>query len=65
MKKIFAPIHLGNHWRLMYVNFIDKTNKFYDSLNKKNFNCLNIIFNYLIEEFKDKKNGDLTVSNGV
>lgn len=53
---MFSPIHLGNHWCLICVNFIDKTIKYYDSLKGKNPKCLNIIFNYLKEEFKNKKN---------
>ncbi|XP_060881028.1 sentrin-specific protease 1-like [Metopolophium dirhodum] len=55
-KKMFSPIHLGNHWCLICVNFIEKTVKYYDSLGGKNSNCLNIIFNYLKQEYENKKN---------
>lgn len=55
-KKIFAPIHLNSHWSLICVNFDEKSIKYYDSLKRTNFTCLNTILNYLIEEHKDKKN---------
>ena len=55
-KKMFSPIHLGNHWCLICVNFIEKTIKYYDSLGNKNTDCLNIIFDYLKQEYKNKKN---------
>jgi len=55
-KKMFSPIHLGNHWCLVCVNFIEKTVKYYDSLKGKNPQCLNIIFDYLKQEYENKKN---------
>jgi len=55
-KKMFCPIHLGNHWCLICVNFVDKTIKYYDSLKGKNPKCLDTIFCYLKEEYKNKKN---------
>lgn len=55
-KKMFSPIHLGNHWCLTCVNFVDKTVKYYDSLGGSNPKCLNIIFDYLKEEYENKKN---------
>lgn len=61
-KKMLCPIHLGNHWCLICVNFIDKTVKYYDSLGGKNPRCLNIIFDYLKEEHKNKKNIELDCS---
>lgn len=53
---MFCPIHLGNHWCLICVNFVDKTIKYYDSLKGKNPKCLDTIFCYLKEEYKNKKN---------
>lgn len=44
------------------MNFIEKTIKYYDSLKRTNTNCLNIIFNYLKKEYKDKKNEDFDCS---
>jgi sentrin-specific protease 1 len=52
---MFIPIHLGNHWCITCINFINKTVKYYDRLCGKNPKCLNIIFNYLKEEHKKKK----------
>lgn len=61
-KKMFCPIHMGNHWCLICVNFIDKTVTYYDSLKGKNFKCLDTIFYYLKEEYKNKKNEDFDCS---
>lgn len=61
-KKMLCPIHLGNHWCLICVNFIDKTIKYYDSLGGNNPKCLNIIFDYLKEEHKNKKNKEFECS---
>ncbi|KAL4148470.1 hypothetical protein QTP88_002704 [Uroleucon formosanum] len=55
-KKMICPIHLGNHWCLICVNFIEKTVKYYDSLGGENPKCLNIIFDYLKQEYENKKN---------
>ncbi|XP_022171502.1 sentrin-specific protease 1-like [Myzus persicae] len=55
-KKMFSPIHLGNHWCLICVNFIEKTVKYYDSLGHPNPKCLNLIFDYLKQEYENKKN---------
>jgi sentrin-specific protease 1 len=59
---MFIPIHLGNHWCLSCVNFVDKTVKYYDSFGGKNPKCLNIIFDYLKEEYENKKNKTFDVS---
>ncbi|XP_050436335.1 sentrin-specific protease 1-like [Adelges cooleyi] len=61
-KKMFSPIHLGNHWCLICVNFIEKTIKYYDSLGGTNPKCLNAIMYYLKEEHKNKKNSELDCS---
>ncbi|KAL5233022.1 hypothetical protein ACI65C_000432 [Semiaphis heraclei] len=61
-KKMFSPIHLGNHWCLICVNFIEKNVKYYDSLGGKNPRCLNIIFDYLKQEYKNKKNEEFDSS---
>ncbi|KAE9531534.1 hypothetical protein AGLY_010740 [Aphis glycines] len=61
-KKMFSPIHLGNHWCLVCVNFIEKTVKYYDSLGGGNSRCLNIIFDYLKQEHENKKNEKLDCS---
>lgn len=59
---MFSPIHLGNHWCLVCVNFIEKTVKYYDSLGGGNSRCLNIIFDYLKQEHENKKNEQLDCS---
>jgi sentrin-specific protease 1 len=59
---MFIPIHLGNHWCLSCVNFVDKTVKYYDSFGGKNPKCLNVIFDYLKEEYENKKNKTFDVS---
>lgn len=59
---MFSPIHLGNHWCLICVNFIEKNVKYYDSLGGKNPKCLNIIFDYLKQEYENKKNEEFNCS---
>lgn len=62
--KLFIPIHLeeDNHWCLIYVNFNDRSIKYYDSLGGRNFMCLKIILKYLILEFKDKKEDEFNAN---
>lgn len=59
---MFSPIHLGNHWCLVCVNFIEKSVTYYDSLGGTNPKCLNIIFDYLKQEHLNKKKEELDVS---
>jgi len=54
--KLFIPILFKNsHWCLVYVSFAEKYIKYYDSMGKKNSECLNLILNYLKLEHYDKK----------
>ncbi|XP_053599225.1 sentrin-specific protease 1-like [Microplitis demolitor] len=39
---LLIPIHLGNHWCLCSVNVLETTIKYFDSLGKKNHECLNV-----------------------
>ncbi|XP_060843215.1 sentrin-specific protease 1-like [Rhopalosiphum padi] len=56
-KKIFIPVHIeeDNHWCLVYVDFVQKFIKYYDSLRGRNFKCLKLILKYLMMEHVDKK----------
>lgn len=59
---MFTPIHLGNHWCLVCVNFVDKTVTYYDSLEGTNPKCLDVIFDYLKKEYENKKDIKLDCS---
>ncbi|KAL4083215.1 hypothetical protein QTP88_028545 [Uroleucon formosanum] len=61
-KKMFIPVLLDNHWCLIYVNFIEKTIKYYDSLGRKILECSYIIFDYLKQEYENKKNEEFNGS---
>lgn len=62
-KKMFIPIHSQNHWCLICVNFIKKTIAYYDSLISVNYKCLISILEYLQDEFEDKYNEKLDISD--
>jgi len=59
---MFIPINLIAHWCLVCVNFIEKTVIYYDSLRLNNSQCLNNIFDYLKQEYENKKNEKLDCS---
>lgn len=61
-KKMLVPIHLGNHWCLVCVNFVAKTIKYYDSLGGSNRRCIDVIMMYLREEHKNKKDKEFNQS---
>ncbi|XP_029344967.1 uncharacterized protein LOC100573040 [Acyrthosiphon pisum] len=54
-QKLFIPIHIKNHWCLVYVCFPQKSIKYYDSKGGCNMNCLKLIMDYLMFEHIDKK----------
>jgi len=53
--KLFIPVHIDDHWCLVYVNFEKKSIGYYDSLRGRNFKCLKLILKYLMMEHADKK----------
>lgn len=55
---ILVPVHLGNHWCLAFINFIDKTISYYDSLGGQVGGCCDRLLQYLKEESYDKKKQD-------
>lgn len=55
---ILVPVHLGNHWCLAFINFIDKTISYYDSLGGHVGGCCDRLLQYLKEESYDKKKQD-------
>jgi sentrin-specific protease 1 len=62
LDKVLVPIHLGNHWCLAVINFIDKRFEYYDSLGAANPHCLKILRQWLQDESVNKrgKQFDLT-----
>jgi len=57
-QKLFIPIHIEDHWCLVYVCFPQKSIKYYDSMGGSNTNCLQLILKYLMLEHDDKKGED-------
>ncbi len=54
---VIVPIHLKNHWCLIQISLSERFIKYYNSNGKPNNDCLDIMLQYLIEEYRDKKNG--------
>mmetsp|Transcript_25006 Transcript_25006/g.35018 ORF Transcript_25006/g.35018 Transcript_25006/m.35018 type:complete len:660 (+) Transcript_25006:108-2087(+) len=52
---VIIPVHLGVHWCLAVINFVDKRFEYYDSMGGPNKAALKAMRNYLIQEYKDKK----------
>ncbi|XP_015214798.1 sentrin-specific protease 2 isoform X2 [Lepisosteus oculatus] len=59
---VLVPLHLGVHWSLAVIDFRVKTVKYYDSVGQSNEDICHILLHYLKEEYKSKKNKDLSVS---
>lgn len=56
---LIIPIHLGNHWCLIQIKIKEKCIQYFDSMGSPNNHCLKSMLQYLVDEYKDKKNGDL------
>lgn len=57
------PINLGNsHWVCGAINFRLKRFEYYDSLGHPNETAFKVFRNYIVEEAKDKKKGDLDLT---
>ncbi|XP_026819202.1 sentrin-specific protease 1-like [Rhopalosiphum maidis] len=63
-RKLFIPICMGEIkeecfnlqvWSLVYVDFIHKFIKYYDSSGEQGTECLKLIMNYLVQEILEKK----------
>lgn len=52
---IVVPIHLGIHWCVSIIDFKNKTLKYYDSMGSPNYKCLQVLKQYLQDEYVDKK----------
>ena len=59
---VLIPIHLGMHWSLAVVDFINKQLRYYDSLGGQNHSCLTRVRRYLVSEAaaKDKQQTDVS-----
>lgn len=61
---VLIPINLGNsHWVCGAINLRKKRFEYYDSLGAENKRAFKIMRNYLVEEAKDKKKGNLDLSD--
>ncbi|EFA81103.1 sentrin/SUMO-specific protease [Heterostelium album PN500] len=62
-QKVCIPVHLGAHWCLAVINFVDKRFEYYDSLLGDNSQCLTKLRRYLEDEMNDKsKKGVINLS---
>ena len=52
---IIIPIHLGEHWALVIVEFRQKSISYYDSMGEPNPRCLDAIQQYIAQESLIKK----------
>ncbi|XP_033104112.1 sentrin-specific protease 1-like [Anneissia japonica] len=59
---ILVPVHLGVHWCLAVIDMRNKTITYYDSMGNANPKCLQALRQYLYDEYKDKKQGELDLS---
>ncbi|KXS19360.1 cysteine proteinase [Gonapodya prolifera JEL478] len=59
---ILIPVHLSLHWCCAAINLKGKRIEYYDSLHGDNKQCLQLLRDYLKSEYKDKKGGQLDLS---
>eukprot|EP00128_Syssomonas_multiformis_P015255 Colp12_sorted_trinity150504_noHs@5904 len=52
---VIVPIHMGSHWTLVRINFVEQRFEYYDSYFDRNVKCLQILRNYIQRESLDKK----------
>lgn len=52
---VLVPLHLEVHWALAVIDFRQKTICYYDSMNGRKINILQLMLKYLHEEKLDKK----------
>ncbi len=50
-QKLIVPVHMGAHWCLAVVDFVQKEFRYYNSMLGDNMKCLERIASYL--DFKD------------
>nr|XP_019951735.1 PREDICTED: sentrin-specific protease 1-like [Paralichthys olivaceus] len=59
---LLVPVHLGVHWCLSVVDFRKKAIMYFDSMGRNNDKACRILFDYLLQESKDKKGKELDTS---
>lgn len=59
---ITVPVHLGNHWTLVFIDFKQRTISFYDSLGGYQDQHCDILLDYLRNEMSDKKKQEFSDS---
>ncbi|XP_065863656.1 ubiquitin-like-specific protease ESD4 [Euphorbia lathyris] len=61
--KIFVPVHRDIHWVLAIINRKEKKFQYLDSLKGRDFEALEFLAKYFVDEVKDKCKKDIDVSN--
>ncbi|KAL1124088.1 hypothetical protein AAG570_001858, partial [Ranatra chinensis] len=59
---IVVPVHLQMHWCMAIIDLKERSIKYYDSMGHPNDTCLKALLTYLVEEYKDKKNGEYDIN---
>lgn len=59
---IVVPVHLGNHWTLVFIDFKKRTISYYDSLAGYSDGYCDILLDYLRSEMSDKKKQEFSDS---
>ncbi|XP_053280325.1 sentrin-specific protease 1 [Pleuronectes platessa] len=59
---LLVPVHLGVHWCLSIVDFRKKVVVYFDSMGRNNDKACRILFDYLLQESKDKRGIELDTS---
>jgi len=61
---VIIPIHMNeNHWCLAVINMKDKRIEYYDSMGGKNYTCVKYLQQYIVDEYKTKRDDELDISD--
>lgn len=61
--RVFVPIHKNMHWSLVVINKIEEKFQYLDSLKNKDFEVLENMARYYVDEVKDKNREDIDISS--
>ncbi|KAL1548454.1 Ulp1 peptidase [Salvia divinorum] len=61
--KIFVPIHKEIHWCLAVINKKDEKFQYLDSLGGHDYQVLNVLAKYFVDEVKDKSGKDIDLNS--
>jgi len=62
---VIVPVHKGNHWCLAVINLKLKRFEYYDSLGGLDHRCVKNLRKYIEQEYREKKNSKIDLSQWV